>query len=142
MAEGLILVDSSIWIEGIDPRASVGLKSRFAALIETERIAVTEIVRLEVIGGTRSAGEFEKARSEFEAFACLKAGGREWKRAEEIGFALNRRGQRVPSADVLIAAVAACYQVPLWHMDADFECIRTVVSGLHTFWYPKQNPAI
>ena len=142
MGEGLVLVDSSIWIEGIDPRVPAELKADLTALIEARRAAVTEMVRLEVIGGTRSASEFENARSEFEVFPCVKATEREWKKAEEITFTLNRKGQRVPSADILIAAVAVCHRIPLWHADKDFERVKKWVQGLDTVWYPRRRPSL
>ena len=141
MIETSVLVDSSVWIEGLRPNAPGGLKDLLGALIESGRVVTTDIVRLEVIAGARSFEEFGGFRADFEALLCLETTAREWRKAEDLSFVLNRAGQRVKATDILIAAVARSYNVPLWHADKDFERVREAVSDFHTFFYPKKNPA-
>ena len=143
MDEGTVLVDSSLWIQGLDPRAPQELKATMQGLLETKRMAITDIVRLEVIAGARGLDEFVKFQMDFDAIRCLDTARREWRRAETLSLVLNRRGQRVAAADTLIAAVAISYGVPLWHADRDFERVKAVVGAdFHTFWYPKRSPAL
>lgn len=142
MAESPILIDSSIWIGGLDPRGAPSLHTKLVALIESGRARVTEMVRLEVLGGARSGKEFQDLKSDFSAVECFQLAEAEWRLAEDLSFHLNRKGQRVPSADLLIAAVALSHKIPLWHADADFERVRTVRSDFHTYWHPKHNPDI
>ena len=141
MAEADVLVDSSIWIEGLRPRASARIQTLLKALIESNRIVVTDMVRLEVLSGARSVKEFGEFRADFEAVRCLVTTSKEWRRAEELGLVLGRRGLSVPPADTLIAAVAIEHDVPLWHADRDFERIKHVETGFRTFWSPQQVPA-
>ena len=111
-------------------------------LIGSNRIVVTEMIRLEVVGGAKSNKEFENFRADFSALECLKTTEREWNLAEHLSFDLNRKGRRVPSTDLLIAAVAISYNLPLWHIDSDFERVRSVAANLDTYWYPKRFPDI
>lgn len=142
MAEPAILVDSSLWIEGLSPRAPPPLRATLRALIEANQLVVTDMVRLEVIAGARTFQEFREFRTDFEAVRCVPITSREWLRAEDLCVTLGRRGLSVPPADVLIAAVALGHGVSLWHADRDFERIRHVVPALQTFWYPQRSPAV
>ena len=105
-------------------------------------MVVTEMVRLEVMAGTRSGETVGALRADLEALPCLATTSREWRRAEELGITLGRHGLRVPPADLVIAAVALSHDVPLWHADSDFERIKKVLSGFRTFWSPHQVPPI
>jgi predicted nucleic acid-binding protein len=140
VAEEPVLVDSSIWIHGFGSRVPEDLKRQLKDLLEADNTVITEMIRLEVIVGARSAAEFGKYRGDFELVRCLEVTRKDWESAEDLSFTLNRAGSRVGAADLLIAAVAISNRVPLWHADADFERIRAVASGFHTFWYPKRNP--
>ena len=142
MADPDVLVDSSIWIEGLSPQAIGPLRTALRSLIEANRVVVTEMVRLEVIAGARSLEEFKGFRSDFEALRCLATTPREWLRAEELTFILHRRGLHVPATDLLIAAVALGHRIPLWHADRDFERIRQVMPELKTHWHPRHTPAL
>ena len=142
MAEPPILIDSSIWIAGLDPRGAPSLHTKLIALIESGRARITEMIRLEVMGGARSVKEFESLRSDFLAVECFHLTENEWRLAEGLSFHLNRKGQRVPASDLLIASTALSYKAPLWHSDADFERVRSVRSDFHTYWHPRHAPDI
>lgn len=142
MDESLVLIDSSVWIEGLRAKALENVKTQLRGLMETGRIRMTEMIRLEVIGGARSYEELDWLRIELEEVPLLETTEREWRRAEDLSFTLSRKGQHVASADVLIAAVALCYKIPLWHADQDFERIRQAILDFQTYWYPKQSPAL
>lgn len=142
MAEPPVLIDSSIWIAGLSARAPQSLRTTLIALIEAKRAAVTEVIRLEVMAGARSEKHLADLRADFDALQCLTMTTPEWRKAEEIGFTLGRHGLAVASADLMIATVAVSYGVPLWHADRDFEHVRRIAMGLHTFWYPTHSPAI
>ena len=137
MAEESVLVDSSIWIHGFGSRATEDLKNRLMGLLETDCVIITEMVRLEVVAGARSAAEFGKYRADFESIRCFEATRQDWRSAEDLSLTLNRAGSKVGAADLLIAAVAISHQVPLWHADSDFERIRKVADDFRTIWYPK-----
>lgn len=140
MADGVVLVDSSVWIEAIAPKAPGALKATLKALLDTSRVVTTDMVRLEVVAGARSVREFETFRADFDAIPCLEVVRREWRMAEDLSLTLGRHGRRVAAPDLLIAAAALAHGVPLWHADSDFERVRTAASAFHTFWYPKQSP--
>jgi len=142
VAEEAVLIDSSIWILALRAGAPGNLAGILGGLVGSGRARITEMVRLEIIGGARSSGELGEILSELEEVPCLKATTDQWHKAENMSLPLSRAGRRTAAADTLIAAVAVSYQVPLWHADRDFEQIRMVISELRTFWYPKQSPSI
>ena len=140
MADSSVLVDSSLWIEALRSSAPDALRRMLGALVETNHVVITDMIRLEVIAGARSSEEFVSFRADFEALRCLPTTPRVWQDAEELSLSLGRRGARVPAADLLIAAVAIAHGVPLWHADRDFERVRKTVPELRTFWHPHQTP--
>ena len=142
MANPSILVDSSIWIEGLNPQAPHAIQQRLKALTEANRVVITEMIRLEVIAGARTLDEFKDFRADFGALRCLGTTSQEWWRAEELSFVLGRKGLRVPPADILIAAVAMSHEVPLWHADKDFERIKQVAPDFESYWHPQKMPEI
>jgi predicted nucleic acid-binding protein len=135
-----VLVDSSIWVEVFRPNPPEEVRRILTVLVEAGQAALTEMVRLEVMAGARSWKEFGSFRADFETIPCLETTPRAWRQAEEMSFSLNRAGQRVAAADILISAAAVLHGVPLWHADSDFERVRSVISNFRTFWYPKQFP--
>ena len=142
MVEGLVLVDSSIWIEGLAPRAPEAIVTALSALVKARRIASTAMVHLEVLAGAKSHKELDQFRDDFASLACLETTSASWHKAEEIGFLLARRGLHIPAADLLIAAVAISHEVPLWHADKDFERIKHIMPDFNTYWYPQQRPPL
>ena len=142
MADLAVLVDSSVWIEGLSLRAPEKLRVTLRALIEANRAVVTEMIRLEVMVGTRSDDEFAEFRADFDALRCLKTDPAHWLKAEELSILLVRRGARVPPSDLLIAAVALAHAMPVWHADKDFERVRHAVPTFRTLWYPQHHPEI
>ena len=142
MADTVLLVDSSVWIEALRPRAPEAVVTTLRALLTAQRTAITDMIRLEVIAGAKSPKEFDRFREDFAAIPCLSATAESWQQAEEMSFALGRRGLPVPSTDLLIAAVAISHGVPLWHADRDFERVKQVDSTFKTFWHPHHAPVI
>lgn len=49
-----------------------------------------------------------------------------WERAAHLGHQRARKGQSVPQPDLLIAAAALLYGLPLWSVDSDFKRIAAV----------------
>lgn len=142
MAKDLVLIDSSVWIEGLRPTASDGLRNAIKSLVESDRAAIMEMIRLELLAGARGLSEFESLRADLEALECLETTPEVWRAAENLSLVLTRAGKRVASADLLIAASARFYKLSLWHADEDFERIGKSVSDLKTFRYPKQTPPL
>jgi len=140
VVEASILVDSSIWIEALAPRAPKEVVTILSALLAAKRAAVSEMIQLEVLAGAKSHKELEQFREDFASIHHLYVSAESWRQAEEIGFALGRRGLHVPAADLLIAAVALSHDVSLWHADRDFERIKQVMAGFKTYWFPQQYP--
>ena len=142
MAEASCLVDSSIWIEALSPRGPEKLQAILRTLLEANRAVITEMIRLEVLAGSRSSKEFDQFRQDFSAIRCLEATPEAWHQAEDLAFTLARQGLHVPAADLLIAAVAISHEVALWHADRDFERIKQALKTFKTLWHPQSAPVV
>ena len=142
MADAAYVIDSSIWIQALAPRAPEAIIVPLRTLLEANSALVTDMVRLEVLVGAKSSKEFDQFRQDFDALRCLDTTAHVWRQAEDISCKLGRRGLPVPSPDLLIASVAVSYDVSLWHADKDFERIKQVMPELRTLWYPHHSPAI
>jgi len=136
----LILVDSSIWIEGNRPGASQELKARIRQLLLERRLAVTPLVQLEIYCGAHTGSIYEELRKSFAALENLSVTEAVWDRSYDLGFRAKRLGFPRLAPDILIAAVAVTHKVFLWHCDRDFERLRQVEPALRTYWHPHNNP--
>ena len=97
-----------------------------AFLIESVRLgraATSPIIILELLQGCRTEAERDSLKEKFESLLVLPVGQTEWERAYGLGFMLRRQGLAIPTADLIIAAVAIENNSILLHMDKHFEMI-------------------
>lgn len=122
MNEGLILIDTSVWIQVLrkdPPRPLADLVRR--AIVE-RRTATTGMVMLELLSGVRTERHYRDVADELRALRYLPA-EEAWPEACRLSFRLRRHGVTVPSADVLIAGVAIVHGCVLLHADDHFPLI-------------------
>lgn len=125
----MILVDSSAWIEYLRATDSpVDLYVR-ASLKSGRSLATTGVVMLEVLAGARDESHARKLTrllgrcrllpaqepSDHEAVAAL------YRACRREGVTIRR------PPDLLIAVIAIRADIPLLHLDADFDAIATQV---------------
>lgn len=124
MSSSLYLIDSSVWLEVLARgREAPKLRGRVDQLLEQDRAATTGMVRLEVLGGARSEGEYRRLAELFSALHQLPVEEGTWSEAAWLGFQLRRRGVTVPFTDLLIAAAAMHGGAVLLHQDRHFDVI-------------------
>jgi hypothetical protein len=120
----LYLVDTSIWLEVLPPgRGTPELRERMDLLLAGDVVATTGMVRLELLGGTRTRGEYRRLAELLRALHTLAVTEHMWDTACRVGFELRRRGITVPFTDLLIAAVAMEVDAVLVHGDSHFDSI-------------------
>jgi len=90
-------------------------------LLRASRVATTPIIRLELLGGTKSTDEFARLKSRLEALHQMPIGDEEWEEAAQIAFHLGRRGKTIPYTDILIASIAIRGNALLLHADKHFD---------------------
>lgn len=122
MSRSLYLVDSSVWLEVL-PRGRRGttLTERIDNLLAADLVAITGMVRLEVLGGAPTASEYERLGGLFSALHTLPIRDGSWDKAAQLGFDLRREGVVIPFIDLLIAAVAIENDAVLVHRDRHFD---------------------
>ncbi len=121
----MIVVDSSAWIEflrGSQHRVGLAL----AALLERDAdVAITEVVVMELLAGSRPGRELRELRSRLLAFPILPLEGlADYEEAAVIYRTCRAAGETVRSLrDCLIAVPTMRAGAALLHADADFDAI-------------------
>ncbi len=125
----MLLADTSAWIWS-RKKAYPDLRQWLDEQIEAGQLATCDQVRLELLFGTRSAGEHQQRKRELDALDTCLVTPREWQRAIEVQGKLALLGpdhQKVARpADLLIAAAAEAAGVELLHYDEDFDWVAKV----------------
>ena len=114
---GPVMIDTSIWIESLRENGRAEVKNRLHDLLKSGRAGWCEMVRLELWRGVRGASEFAKLEALDGVVKNFSTDPRAWAESMRLCKAALANGQRPPPADVVIAATARRYQLPLEHLD-------------------------
>ena len=126
----MILVDTSVWIaafRGQDPESE-----KLKGLLDSDSVALAAPVRIEILSGART-NDLARLKRTLSALPRFTPSPTCWERIEVWVEEATRAGQRFALGDLIIASVAAEFDLPLWSLDADFK--RMEVLGfvqLHT----------
>lgn len=122
MPNDTFLVDTSAWLFALRKDANLEIKARLDTLLREDAVAITGIIKLELLGGTRTREEFRRLKSRLDA---LKYVPMEepllWDLTYEMAFNLRRKGLTIPYTDILIASAAIKEDVILLHADIHFD---------------------
>ena len=128
-----VLVDTSAWVEFFHPRGVAAAKRVIAAALEDGLVVTVAPVLTELLTGLEpnhatDARAIDHLRAlemlELPWDVCFRAGG--------LGRRLARRGQRVPTVDLMIATVAARGGHDVWHVgDRHFAAIEAAGGPRH-----------
>jgi predicted nucleic acid-binding protein len=103
------------------------LRDRVDELLAADRVAITGIVRLELLGAARNDQEWDQLNDHVSALHQLPVEDETWQEAARIGFQLRRQGVAVPYTDLIIGAVAIKTNSVLLHRDRHFDMIAQSV---------------
>ena len=131
MADPLILVDSSVWIDYYRPQGPERLKRRLQEELRLGTVATMGLIAVEVLQGAPSASALSSLQEDFLGLQWLEVTQDVWLEAARLGARLRQAGQSLPATDVVIAATALHYRCPLWHRDEDFTRLARHASLLH-----------
>jgi predicted nucleic acid-binding protein len=118
---GLVLLDTSIWIELFGKSPKVEIKKD-----DLLSLAICPPVIQEILQGVRDDLTHKKLARSILALPCLEplVGVAVYQEASDIYRSGRRRGFTLRSSvDCLIAAIAIKNQVPIWHKDRDYDVI-------------------
>lgn len=120
------LVDTSVWLEVLPAgTGDTPLRRRIDELLAADVVATTGMVRLELLGGARTAEEWARPGEMLSALHYVSVEDSHWKAAAELGFHARRSGLTVPFTDLLIGAVAISVDAILVHRDRHFDLLAT-----------------
>ena len=123
MSRETILIDTSAWIPSFRKAGNAELKAFLISSIRQGTAATAPMIILELLQGCRTEEERDGLRDKLESIIVLGIGSPEWEQAYQLGSTLRREGLTVPTADLLIAAIAIENRCILVHMDRHFESI-------------------
>ncbi len=133
------LADTSVWVRRRHP----ALRAWFEAAVDAGKIAVCDLVVLELLAGTAPSA-YRMVANDLTYFPWVAMLGEDWRRAMQIQGLLAASptpGQRgVKGPDLLIAAAAERAGLTLVHYDHDFDAIGNV-TGQPMRWCASRGTA-
>ena len=124
MSSGLILADTSAWVEYLRGTGSPE-NDRMRSLMTTGDLLVTEPVLLEVLAGARDDRDWRRLRRLLGTCDFAKVDApRDWVDAAALHRRVRLAGRTIASMlDCLVAVVALRVDAAVLHKDADFDAI-------------------
>ena len=123
MATKPVLVDTSAWLHALRKESVPAVKSRVDELLKDNLVITTAMIKLELLGGTRTDKEFRRLKTYLDALDEVEIDDGQWEKAYELSFSLRRKGLTVPYTDILIAACALTADLTIMHVDVHFDAI-------------------
>ena len=128
MSNNIFLVDTSAWILALRKDFSPEVKERIDHLLKENAIITTGMVKLEILGGTKTENEFQRLKRRLDALDSVELDTSLWERSYDLAFKLRRKGITVPYTDILIAACALKTESTVVHADAHFDLMAGHIS--------------
>ena len=128
MPNNLFLVDTSAWLFALRKDFMPEVKDRIDHLLKENAIITTGIVKLEILGGTKTQKEFQRLKTRLDALDIVETDTALWEEAYKLSFEFRRKGITVPYTDILIAACALRTESTIVHADAHFDLMANHIS--------------
>ena len=119
----MILVDTSAWIFALRKNPFAKLKSRIGHLLEMDEIITLGMIKLELLGGTKTKEEFDRLKTRLDALYEISTAAKLWSFAAQLAFDLQRKGLTIPYTDILIASAAIQSEAIILHADSHYDLI-------------------
>jgi hypothetical protein len=131
-SEGLVLVDTSAWIDFWNG-SEKARREILTALLGEDRAAVNPVIRMEALTGARDEAQYRFIGDSFGGIDSLALTDEVFRLGERLRFELARKGTLVPIPDVIIAACAIVHRVMLLERDKHFQVIARHDSRLKLY---------
>lgn len=120
----MVLIDTSVWIWALRKEYNKEIKKEVDILLQNEIVAMMGIIKLELLGGTRTDSEFSRLKGFIDSFYFIPTDTGFWDKASELTYTLRKKGITVPYTDIIIAAGSLAENVTLIHADSHFDLIE------------------
>jgi predicted nucleic acid-binding protein len=121
MSNNLVLIDTSVWILALRKSPPPAVKDEVAHLLAENRAAIVPLIRLELLGVTKSLDEFNRLNDRLSALHQISADEANWETAIQLAFKLRQQGKIIPYTDIIIASAAIINNCTLLHCDKHFD---------------------
>jgi predicted nucleic acid-binding protein len=121
MPSKLYLVDTSAWLFALRKDFNPFIKSRLDHLLQRNLAITTGMIKLELLGGTKTEREFERLKMRLEALETVETDAPVWAKAANLAFGFRRQGITIPYTDILIASCALLSGSTVLHTDNHFD---------------------
>ena len=120
----MILVDTSAWVEYLRATGSPAA-GHVRSLIATDAaLATCDVIRMEVLAGARDRAHLADLRGLCARCTSVPLAAEDYETAASLHRTCRLGGETVRKlVDCLIAAAALRHDLPLLHMDGDFDAI-------------------
>ena len=88
MTNNLFLVDTSAWLLALRKNFLPKVKDRIDHLLKEDVVITTGIVKLEILGGTKTEREFQRLKTRLDALDAVETDVELWDRAYGLAFKL------------------------------------------------------
>jgi predicted nucleic acid-binding protein len=136
MPNKLFLVDTSAWLFALRKDFIPKVKDRIDYLLKENEIITTGIIKLELLGGTKTQKEFQRLKTRLDALDMVETDTALWEEAYRLSFEFRRKGITMPYTDILIAACALRTESTVVHADAHFDLMANHI-GLNVESFVK-----
>ena len=121
MLNNLVLIDTSVWVPFLRKSPPPAVRDEVDHLLAENRVAIFPMIRLELLGGTKSLNEFNRLKSRLDALHQIPTDEASWEVAAELSFKLRQQGKVIPYTDILIGSAAILADALLLHADRHFD---------------------
>ncbi len=125
----MVLVDSSVWIEGLRRQGRLEVKLALEGLLDAYEAQWCSPVRLEVLGGARRE-ERRALGAYFSVIPYRQTTPADWERAVALAWKVRDQGLTVPWLDILIAAIALHDGSRVYAIDLHFQKLASLTGLL------------
>ena len=122
-SDGSYLFDTSIWIRLQRKTLPDQIRSLMAARVRAGMVATNQIVRVEVLAGSRDAREFDTNSAQLAGLIDLSIIDETWHATAALAYSLRRKGITPSLPDAIIAASAIEHLAVVVHADNHFDQI-------------------
>ena len=131
MLSNLVLIDTSVWILVLRKSPLPQIRDEVEHLLVEDRVAIVPMISLELLGGARTPGEFDRLKSRLDALHQIPIDEASWETAANLSFKLRQCGKIIPYTDILIGSAAILAHCLLLHADKHFD-LMTEDTDLNT----------
>jgi predicted nucleic acid-binding protein len=121
MSNNLVLIDTSVWVPFLRKFPPPVVKDEVEHLLAENRVAIFPMIRLELLGGTKSLNDFNRLKSRLYALHQIPVSETNWEAAAQLSLKLRQHGKVIPYTDILIGSAAILTNCLLLHADRHFD---------------------